>query len=231
MKLLSVSTILFLLLSGMSGAVSLESEYLISGKTEYGDYYGNLEINSYGEGYEVYWEISSGEVYYGIGFAQQDYLAVAYCDEGYSTIGIVLYKVGETILNGVWAAPGEPPVIGTEVAYTGEEPEVTLLAVSTQPDLSGSYQVEGNNPDGSEYLAVVVLKDYYGLYLVEFCLDDYSIFGFGLCHQDQFLVGWYEQEQMVFGVSLLEIEDEENLSGPWILYGNDGLGYEYWTKQ
>ena len=143
--------------------------YTIAGKSPDGTAYtGTMTIASYGDGYRLTQKIGD-ETYRGIGTDVGDNLAGAYISGGKPSVTIYRVTSGNT-MTGFWQdydnqkEGTEAATVSGATALSG----ISKVLAATTWNYSGTYGINGKNPDGSAYTGTMVVSDYGAGYRVRF---------------------------------------------------------------
>lgn len=96
-----------------------------------------------------------------------------------------------------------------------------VVAQSPQPDLVGTYQCDGKNPDGSAYHGVVEIARLRETFRVRWTMDDGAILGVGIYSGGVFAVSYFGGAPAVVVYKV----DGGRLVGEWTMGGVEGAVY------
>ena len=104
-----------------------------------------------------------------------------------------------------------------------------FLAVPALADPTGTYAIEGVNPDGTAYDATVVVAKVGDTFTVTYTLGDGTkLSGTAIGDDDILSIGYVQDSES--GVALM-YRDKEEWKGVWTYIGAKTLGTEVWTAQ
>ncbi len=182
-------------------------------------YAGEVRIQSLGKAQAVLWRLESGEAYKGLGLVADGVLGVAYGPPE-AKFGIVVYRIQDGILDGIWAMPDSAKAaIGREI-------------LEGSPDLAGDYRITlGENPDGqTNYTGKVHIQRQGEVYLMAWLTPGGKISALGLgVRQGDVMAVAYGASLKGIGSVAYKIEGS-HLEGVWSS-GRKTLGRETLTRQ
>ena len=101
-----------------------------------------------------------------------------------------------------------------------------LCAAPAFADPSGSYSIDGTNPDGSTYAASVLVSRVGDTFTLTYTLDgDRKVTGTAIGDNDVLSIGYAENGQS--GVALM-YHDGDSWQGVWTYLGSKSMGTEKW---
>ena len=102
------------------------------------------------------------------------------------------------------------------------------LAVPALADPTGTYDIEGMNPDGSTYQASVLVSKVGDTFALTYTLDDRKVMGTAIGDDDVLAIGYGEADDS--GVALM-YRDGETWQGVWSYLGAKQMGTEEWQPR
>lgn len=103
-----------------------------------------------------------------------------------------------------------------------------LAAGPAFADPSGTYDIEGVNPDGSTYTASVLVAKLGETYTVTYTVGDSKVSGTAIGDDDVLSIGYGDKANI--GVALM-FREGEAWKGVWTYLGAKSLGTEEWQPQ
>lgn len=102
------------------------------------------------------------------------------------------------------------------------------LAFPALADPSGTYDIDGVNPDGTTYEASVLVSKVGDTFSVTYSLDDRKVMGTAIGDDDVLAIGYGEAGDS--GVALM-YRDGQRWQGVWSYLGAKQLGTEEWQPR
>ncbi len=175
-----------------------------------GRYTGAVTLEAVGPYYTMVWRIPNSPPYGGVAIHSGDLLGV-----GWGTgqrMGVTVYQIEGTRLEGAWAVPGATTALGKEVL---EGPS----------GLQGTYRiVDAYHPTTHRpYRGTVRIWPTGQTYQVEWRLSNETLRGVGLREGNRLVVGWGAQQGI--GVVAYRVSGEQ-LIGKWAQLGGSTVGAE-----
>lgn len=209
-KIITISVLFFLLsIYNILIAQNIEGVWDITeAQTLGGDTYsGTVDIQKETDAYNIHWNTNAGE-YNGVGIKVQNVLYVGWGNEAF---GIVVYKIKDKKLDGVWTTYGGG--MGQEVVIDIDE-----------ESLEGTYEIKGKNPGGdTRYDGELTILKTGDTYQLEWTTGEVTYFGIGLRNEDILAVGWGMGES--FGYIEYTF-DKDSATGRWTIPGFDFCSFE-----
>jgi len=189
-------------------------------------YAGTMIISAYGDGYRVTQTYSDGTVFRGIGNDMGIYLTVAYLSGNLPSISI--YKVTQpNMLEGFWQDYDNQKE-GSETAVVlagGSFPVSPSVTGSARFDYSGTYSVQGTNPDGTSYTGTMLVATFGDGYRVTQTYSDGTVWrGVGNDIANYFVVAYQTNDGP--SVQIYQRDRSGTLAGYWQNYSNLREGTE-----
>jgi len=175
------------------------------------DYTAALSITQTGDCYHLMWVFGDGSLVYGKGLIKDDVMGVTFGTEEGMDVGTMLYKKdGKGGISGLWVVAGDGHIFN-------ERTKGASVLKPSSHKLEGTYDVEGTNPDGSTYTAILDItatgKSYYALWT----FGEGTVEGEGITIGDLFVTGFGTTE--FSGVLIYEITGDK-LVGNWVSTDN-----------
>jgi hypothetical protein len=216
--------------SSAQGRLVFDGRYAVSGVAPDGvAYSGQMLIEPYGDGYRITQEFA-GVTHKGIGNDIGDYLAAAFL---YDTVpGITLYRVtAANTLSGYWQ-DFDSDKEGTETAMLSSRnfAFVPSAPVANTWDYSGTYNVRGNNPDGSAYTATMILTSFGDGYRASFVQNGLAWRGIASYIGANLAIAWNDNNQPQVSIFAGNPRGGD-LTGYWQDYNNPKEGQETATRR
>jgi hypothetical protein len=195
--------------------VNIVGQHIVEGTNQDGSQYeGTLDVSADNQVHSFTWVVN-GQSLEGVGILRGNVVTAGFGSEECAVMSYFVLPTGA--LSGQWA------FIGTDTSGS----EVALLpeGKGAAEDLSGSYDVTGINPDGSEYsgsLSIAPNRDGETLGLTWVFGNNTPVEGVGIRQGNMLLAGYGPQGcgVNVFNVTL------DDMSGPFAQLGIDGTGTE-----
>jgi hypothetical protein len=105
---------------------------------------------------------------------------------------------------------------------------MSVVAFPSLADPSGTYDIDGMNPDGSTYQASVLVSKVGDTFSVTYSLDDRKVMGTAIGDDDVLAIGYGEADDS--GVALM-YRDGKRWQGVWSYLGAKQLGTEEWQPR
>jgi hypothetical protein len=107
---------------------------------------------------------------------------------------------------------------------------ILLPALLFAGDIEGTYNCEGNNPNGDSYKGTVSIIKNGADYNVTWTIGPQVYVGVGLLQGDSFSVGYADTKQGWFGVVVYKVKGDK-LAGVWAMHGSDKTATETLTRR
>jgi len=189
-------------------------------------YTSTMVVAAFGDGYQVTQTFSDGTVIRGIGNDMGSYLVVAFQSNKVPNISI--YRVTQsTTLEGFWQDYDNEKE-GSEIlsAAAGSNfPIPSPINVGVRISYSGTYSVQGTNPDSTPYAGTMVVETFGDGYRVTQTYSDGTVWrGVGNDIADYFAVAYLTNNGP--SVQIYQRDSSGTLLGYWQNYNNLREGKE-----
>ncbi len=195
--------------------VDIVGSHDVTGTNQDGSRYtGTLDVSADNQVHAFTWVVG-GSTLEGVGILRGNIATAAFGGEECAVMSYFIMPDGG--LSGQWA------FIGTDIS--GSESALLPPGKTAAEDLSGSYDVTGINPDGSDYAGSLVIdsnSDGATLGLTWTFGSNTPVEGVGIRQGNMLLVGYGPRG---CGINVFSVSTDE-MSGPFAQLGIDGTGTE-----